>query len=640
MKKFLYTLMVGALLFVGCTNDMVDDVPTPKAGAKFVVDEFPLFDDSSRATVGTPDAGKSAWEEGDELLLTTTDPVLSTTLTRSANGEWVAAESLSFTPSTVITVTYAPECELVDGDITPKGEKLGTGEYFSTVATYADEVVTISFKDVERNYSRLRLAASAGKELIVIVKEFTPAGPTIKGTHSYELTTDEKGNAYLYGLFGEAGEISVHNSRTDIERTLESGTVAGQSYALDSRSRFYLAYGQDFQNTLLYYDTYMASFTKFKFVVNSDLTSGNFYNDRNDGHEEAYFIFNGDTLELHTSSDVFVGDEDCSLMFANCDSFTSIDLSGFDTSNVTNMYGMFYYCPNLVELDLSGFDTSNVTDMGGMFNDCSSLTELDLSGFDTSKVENMDSMFRNCQSLTELDLSGFDTSKVTYMGGMFDWCYDLTELDLSGFDTSNVSDMGAMFRYCNSLTELDLSGFNTSNVTDMGDMFVYCENLTELDLSGFDTSKVENMEAMFNYCYDLSILNISRFNTSKVTSMGGMFRGCSSLTELDLKSFDTSNVTNMRSMFRNCEILTELDLSHFDTSKVTDMGNMFEACRSLAELDLSSFDFEKVTYCDNMFYEFALNVATKPAPIYLSQAGKDFLTAKFGTSSDYQFVVK
>ncbi|MBR4064127.1 MAG: hypothetical protein IKK02_02565, partial [Tidjanibacter sp.] len=66
MKKFLYTLMVGALLFVGCTNDMVDDVPTPKAGAKFVVDEFPLFDDSSRATVGTPDAGKSAWEEGDE----------------------------------------------------------------------------------------------------------------------------------------------------------------------------------------------------------------------------------------------------------------------------------------------------------------------------------------------------------------------------------------------------------------------------------------------------------------------------------------------------------------------------------------------------------------------------------------------
>lgn len=399
MKKFLYTLMAGALLFVGCTNDMVDDVPTPKSGAKFVVDEFPLFDDSSRATVGTPDAGKSAWEEGDELLLTT-DSGLSTTLTRSANGEWVAAESLSLTPSTVITVTYAPECELVEGVITPKSGKFGTGEYFSTVATYADEVVTISFKGVERNYSRLRLAASPGKVLIVIVNEFTPAGPTIKGTHSYELTTDEKGNAYLYGLFGEAGEISVTNSHTFIDRTLGSGTVAGQSYVLDSRSRFYLPFDGDFRTTLYDYDIDVASFTKFKFVVNSDSTSVD-ASPVFSGNYKAYFIFNVDTLELHTSCDVFVGDADCSLMFAECDSFTSIDLSGFDTSNVTNMKNMFLNCPNLVELDLSGFDTSNVTDMGGMFYDCVSLTALDLTSFDFGAEPNCDNMFDEFASNVE-----------------------------------------------------------------------------------------------------------------------------------------------------------------------------------------------------------------------------------------------
>ena len=418
MKKFLYTLMVGALLFVGCTNDMVDDVPTPKSGAKFVVDEFPLFDDSSRATVGTPDAGKSAWVEGDELLLTTNSG-LSTTLTRSANGEWVAAESLSFTPSTVITVTYAPECELVDGVITPKSGKFGTGEYFSTVATYADDVVTISFKGVERNYSRLRLAASAGKELIVIVKEFTPAGPTIKGTHSYELTTDEKGNAYLYGLFGEAGEISVTNSHTFIDRTLGSGTVAGQSYVLDSRSRFYLPFDDDFRTTLYYYDIDVASFTKFKFVVNSDSTSVD-ASPVFSGNYKAYFIFNVDTLELHTSCDVFVGDADCSLMFAECESFTSIDLSGFDTSNVTTMREMFLNCLNLVELDLSGFDTSNVTTMRNMFLNCENLVELDLSGFDTSNVDNMGSMFGGCLSLTELDLTSFDFGAVTDCDYMFD----------------------------------------------------------------------------------------------------------------------------------------------------------------------------------------------------------------------------
>lgn len=510
MKKFLYTLMVGALLFVGCTNDIVDDVPTPKAGAKFVVDEFPLFDDSSRATVGTPDAGKSAWEEGDELLLTT-DSGLSTTLTRSANGEWVAAESLSLTPSTVITVTYAPECELVDGDITPKGEKLGTGEYFSTVATYADEVVTISFKDVERNYSRLRLAASAGKELSVSVTKFTPAGRTIEGAHSYMLTTDEKGNAYLYGLFDEGATIVVGNNGSVIDRTLESGTVAGQSYALDSRSRFYLPFGHDFNSTLLLNYINEGNFTKFKFVVNSDSTLGDAYNGLN--YDKAYFITNGDTLELHTSLDVFVANEDCYQMFAECVSLTSIDLSGFDTSNVTTMREMFF----------------------------------------------------NCLSLTELNLSGFDTS--------------------------NVTDMASMFFYCEKLTELDLTSFNTSKVTNMGGMFQGCYSLTELNLSGFDTSKVENMNGMFNSCYKLPILDISGFNTLKVDNMGSMFSGC----------------------------------------------------LSLAELDLTSFDFGKVTYCDYMFDEFALNVDVekKPAQIYLSQAGYDFLTPKFGTSSDdYQFVVK
>lgn len=531
MKKFLYTLMVGALLFVGCTNDMVDDVPTPKSGAKFVVDEFPLFDDSSRATVGTPDVGKSAWEEGDELLLITDSG--STTLTRSANGEWVAADSLCY-EETRITVTYAPECELVEGEIKPKGEKFGTGEYFSTKATYDDEVVTISFKGVERNYSRLRLAASPGKVLKVSVTNFTPAGST-EGAHSYMLTTDEKGNAYLYGLFGAAGEISVHNSLTVIDRTLESGTVAGQSYALDSRSRFYLTYGHDFNTTLLHNYINEGSFTKFKFVVNSDSTLGDVYYGSNVGHEEAYFITNGDTLELHTSLDVFVANEDCYQMFAECVSLTSIDLSGFDTSNVTTMQ----------------------------------------------------EMFSNCLNLVELDLSGFDTSKVTTMRDMFFNCENLVELNISGFDTSNVTDMAAMFRYCEKLTKLDLSGFNTSKVTDMGGMFQGCGSLTELDLSGFDTSKVENMNCMFNSCFDLSILDISGFNTSKVDNMGSMFGGCLSLTELDL----------------------------------------------------TSFDFGAVTYCDNMFEEFASNVGNK-APIYLSQAGKNFLTAEFGTSSDYEFVEK
>ena len=85
------------------------------------------------------------------------------------------------------------------------------------------------------------------------------------------------------------------------------------------------------------------------------------------------------------------------------DKVTMIDLSGFDTENVTDMSSMFEDCSSLQSLDLSGFDTENVTDMSRMFNGCSSLQSLDLSDFDTKNVNDMSSMFKGCSSLYQID---------------------------------------------------------------------------------------------------------------------------------------------------------------------------------------------------------------------------------------------
>ena len=70
-------------------------------------------------------------------------------------------------------------------------------------------------------------------------------------------------------------------------------------------------------------------------------------------------------------------------MFYRCLGLTSLDLSNFDTSNVTDMYYMFFMCSNLTSLDLSNFNTSKVIDMDHMFSDCSALQTLDysLNGF-------------------------------------------------------------------------------------------------------------------------------------------------------------------------------------------------------------------------------------------------------------------
>lgn len=142
-------------------------------------------------------------------------------------------------------------------------------------------------------------------------------------------------------------------------------------------------------------------------------------------------------------------------------------------------------------------------DCQGMFLDCTSLKEIDLSGFDTSNVTSMHTMFKNCTALTTLHISTFDTGKVTDMASMFNSCAALASLDVSSFNTSNVTDMNNMFYKCTSLTELDVSSFDTSKVTDMHNMFNGCDELTTIYAkTGADwstSSVLENSTNMFLY---------------------------------------------------------------------------------------------------------------------------------------------
>ena len=288
-------------------------------------------------------------------------------------------------------------------------------------------------------------------------------------------------------------------------------------------------------------------------------------------------------------------------MFSYCWSLTSLDLSPLDTSNVTNMRGMFSECSSLASLDLSPLDTSNVTDMSYMLSGCSKLTSLDLSPLDTSKVTNMSYMLYYCPSLTSLDLSPLDTSNVTDMSYMLSGCSKLISLDLSSFDTSQVERMSGMFDGCSRLASLDLSSFDTSNVTGMSGMFDGCSSLASLDVSSFDTSGAVGMKGMFSGCSKLALLDVSSFDTSRVTDMSDMFHGCSSLSSLDVSSFDTSNAWGMKGMFNGCSELVSLDLSSFNTWLVSNLSDMFSGCSSLKSLDLSSFDTSYVLRMNDMF---------------------------------------
>ena len=120
---------------------------------------------------------------------------------------------------------------------------------------------------------------------------------------------------------------------------------------------------------------------------------------------------------------------------------------------------MFKGIKNIIEVDLSNFDTSEVTSMKQMFYDCTNLKKINFGNISTSSIENMEYLFGLCSELTSIDLSYLDTSKVITMKSMFYECSNLKYLDLSNFDGSQLDTIEYMFNSCKSIICLNLYSF-------------------------------------------------------------------------------------------------------------------------------------------------------------------------------------
>ena len=189
--------------------------------------------------------------------------------------------------------------------------------------------------------------------------------------------------------------------------------------------------------------------------------------------------------------------KDVSGMFWGLSHITTLDVSGFDASKVTNMADMFRWCYSLQTVNFNGFDTSKSKSFSMMFYGDDELISLDLRSWDTHNVIYMNSLFEGCNKLSVIQgLSNFNTSKVITMKGTFSGV-SVDSFDFSNWDTSNVTDMDSMFFSCDELTTLDVSSFDTSNVTDMTWMFSWCENLETIDISSFSTNSLNSADYMF-----------------------------------------------------------------------------------------------------------------------------------------------
>jgi uncharacterized repeat protein (TIGR02543 family) len=355
-------------------------------------------------------------------------------------------------------------------------------------------------------------------------------------------------------------------------------------------------------------------------------------------------VRSGDTIELSG---------DCSYLFFRATKLKSIDLTGFDTTNATKIYGMFCRCSSLTSLDLSSLHTSNVINMMALFEGCTMLESITFgSNFDTSNVTSIHSMFDSCSHLRSLDLSGFDTSSATSFTGMFNGCSSLTQLDISSFTatvTGTNSDPNApsMFYGCTNLETIIVSSelatyLSGLNASDASDMFKNCTKLVGANGTTFDSSKTDNAYARldvdgtpgyFTPASDYAVVNGAVYTTRSATenaisSATGSIRIIlgKSVTMDDIGNRDSGSIltkiyqnssaqvtlivkkdasislpTDCSNMFADIDSLVALDLRGFTSSGVQNMEEMFDGCNNLQTINLTSFDTSDTESFESMF---------------------------------------
>ena len=248
MKKIFQYIMLAVVTIVmaSCTSDIEETTTTAgKSNVQLVVGEFPTFGDSQTRAIGTPDEGKTSWAEGDELLLeidNTSYGRHNATFTYNGKSWELTSGELVYLegdPAYISHVYYAPNYKWEAGKLVLKeGKDPGTDEYIegNAIITGNDETITVSFAEATRKYSRLRIATMPNKQITVDTEYFTPAGSSdMVGSQNYALTSDEKGNAYLYGTFENNSEVTVkYREATLATHTFSQATESAKSYALDA----------------------------------------------------------------------------------------------------------------------------------------------------------------------------------------------------------------------------------------------------------------------------------------------------------------------------------------------------------------------------------------------------------------------
>ena len=332
--------------------------------------------------------------------------------------------------------------------------------------------------------------------------------------------------------------------------------------------------------------------------------------------------------------------EDLSYIFNNC------KIQTLPIVNVTNKCKDLRQTLSLIpltEIDVSAWDVSNVTDMFGLFAYSDKLQKINISNWTIQANADIESMFSNttalslvmCNNVTcdtkglieqQLETDGHTnvtiTSNVNCGGGEFDpSLYDIilhfdesrpfgikvngveytattSPLALTYADVGvtnadeitsyNIGDIGVHNAYY--LTKVEKLPIG-KGVSSLENLFHNCQILTEINADNWDLSNVSNTNFMFGYCYELTSIKKNGEPLASLTitpsSAWRMFGACRKLTLIP--SVNIEYLKDARYMFYDCQTVENIKLDgQFNFIETTEC--MFKQCYSLKNIDVSPFN--------------------------------------------------
>ena len=611
MKKiFQYIAMAVALVaMASCSQEETFEPDAPKVvkGMEFVVSDFPAYDDPQTRTIGTPEDGKTEWEEGDEILMIFDSPkygVQSAAL-RYTESQWMLPEGVTFkylegeTPE--IRALYSPICE-VSGGMFVTADEFGTTECLWGSCNLSADGTSINISFGGRTYSRLRIAAKAGSQLHVEVTKFIPAGMSQPKTYYYHISANEYGNAYLYGTFAEGATVSVDGGYTPVDYTFSkevhpNGTIAGKSYALDARP--YLTFTADQPQTFKVstYQSYTLD-ESIQYSLNGGVwtkldvgTKITFGGDNgalrlrgkssggtaSSAYQYAFISFGDSKVKVTCSGDirtlvdydnyvtVSTANARFCYLFRDCASLTTApELPA--TTLVDYCYSnMFAYCTGLTIAPELPATTLAPYCYYGMFGECESLTTAPELPATTLTEGCYQAMFYHCAGLTTApELPAITLAPYCYQQ-MFqgtslttapklpattlaEGCYQNMFWNCDGLTAAPELPATTLAKYCYQGIFRDCDGLTSAPELPATTLAPYCYNGMFHESDGLTTASELPATVLADYCYNQ------------------MFRGCTGLTVAPELPATTLATGCYRHMFWDCKKLDHITMLATDIS--------------------------------------------------------------------------